>query len=191
MSSLGVYGFYKNGVDKITKCYGDSYPTGLGKSIMTFIQSTSIEEMSDIFSKIIMVDINSEATKEQFENCKDYFQPSASNTFWYDLLRKTQDTLEPYKKDLKYMIDNKDFIKDSFYCDWGYIINLDNNELEIYIGYQIEQNNDRYKINLPSSYGEHGNYYSCKLYKSYKFDKLSKGIMKEIENEDAKRLQAI
>lgn len=30
------------------------------------------------------------------------------------------------------MIDNVSFLQDSLFCEWGYVINLDTNVLEIY-----------------------------------------------------------
>ena len=42
------------------------------------------------------------------------------------------------------MIDNKEFMGDSLFCEYAYILNLDNNYLEIYKGFNkdIETDND-------------------------------------------------
>lgn len=182
MGSRGVYGFYKNGIDKITYQHGGSYPRELGESIIKFIMSATIEEMNNIFNKIIIVDEESSPTGKQIEECKQYFDSNIRNNNmddWYCLLRKSQGTLIPYKDDLKYMIDSKDFIKSSLQCEWGYIINLDNNELEIYIGFQKEIDNNRYKVNESDSYG----YYNCKLFKTIPFDRIDKNTMNDISTQ--------
>lgn len=179
MGTRGTYGLYKGGVDKITYSHWDSYPTGLGKDVVKFIQRTSIEELNQIFEKIILVDESAKATDEQIEECKDYVDLNVNTGTidnWYCLLRKAQGTLEPYKKDLRYMIDSKDFIKKSLFCEWGYIINLDTNELEIYEGFQDNPSNNRFKV----TESEDG-YYNCKLLKSIPLNEVSEELMDEIE----------
>ena len=64
MSTSGVYGFIKDGVEKLGHNHYDSYLEGLGISIVKFIRETSKEEMEQIFEKIIIVDNNIEATEE-------------------------------------------------------------------------------------------------------------------------------
>ena len=66
---------------------------------------------------------------------------------WYSLLRDTQGRLEAYRDtDLPFMIDNKDFMQDSLFCEWAYIYNLDKGILEVYKGFQQEPQDNRYKI---------------------------------------------
>ena len=56
------------------------------------------------------------------------------------------------------MEDNSDFIKDSLFCEYAYIINLDTHDLEYWRGFQEE----------PDPFNRYGcdvrdNYYPCKL----------------------------
>ncbi len=37
-----------------------------------------------------------------------------------------------------YMIDSLEFAKDSLFCEWGYLVNLDENVLEVYRGFISE-----------------------------------------------------
>ena len=180
MGSRGIYGLYKNGVDKVTYSHGNSYPKDLGVYIVNFIKTNSIQELNQIFYKIILVDEETEPTKEQIEECKKYFDDKFNKDYinnWYYLLRKSQSILEPYKEDLKYMIDSKDFLKSSLYCEWGYIINLDSNELEIYRGFQKELSDNRFKIDKSDNYG----YYNCKLLKSVPLNEVTEELMNNIE----------
>lgn len=194
MGTQGVYGFHKNGVDKITYRFQDSYPLELGESITKFIMSTTIDEMNNIFSKIIMVDEESKPTLEQIKECEKYYNGEVGEKSildWYCLLRKSQGNLTPYKKDLRYMIDGKDFIHDSLYCEWAWIINLDTKELEVYEGFQREPNESRYSKDIAISYGEYGTYYTCKLMRSIPFNKLNLELMKELQDDRNKRSIAI
>lgn len=192
VGTSGAYGFHKNGIDKITFNKFDSYPNYLGENITDFIMNNSIEEINRIFDRIIMVDDNIKPTKEQIIECKNYFEnfygmiPNMTEDNWYALLFKVHGNLNLYKNELKYMIENNDTIKNSIYCRWGYIINLDKNELEIYVGGQREPQDNRYKIDIPDKYG----FYNCKLFKSIPFHEIDSNTMDHI-NEEYENLRDI
>jgi len=181
MGTRGCYGFYKNGQTKVTYNHFDSYPEYLGKSIIEFLKNTSIEELNEIFEKIIMVKQDSKPTKKQITQLKKYADlrvSSQSLDEWYVLLRNIQGDLNPYKKDLVYMIDSQDFLTDSLFCEWAYIINLDINELEIYKGFNKIKTNQakRYKISKPDDQG----YYSISPFLTFTFDEINKLSLEEI-----------
>lgn len=186
MGTRGIYGFYKNKVDKLAYNHWDSYPDILGKNIVDFIKETNIEEMNNIFDKIILVDQNSEPTLEQIRECKKWADLSVSSrqlNEWYVLLRKTQGNLNAFKTDLKYMIDGKDFIKESLSCEWGYIINLDTNKFEVYRGFQTENQDNRYKLtqNEVDRLKKEYEYYNCKLIKEFDLKNVPEDWVKIIE----------
>lgn len=137
MGTRGAYGFRINGQDKVSYHHFDSYPTGLGIEIMNFISKTSIEEMKEIAEKIILVEQGSVPTEKQIKVCEPYTNLDVSNRSkadWYCLLREAQGNLDVHKN-IPYMIDSKEFLADSLFCEWAYIVNLDNGMLEIYIGF--------------------------------------------------------
>ena len=166
MGTRGIYGFRKNEVDKLTYNHYDSYPEVLGRNIVEFIGNHTIEELNKIYDKIIMVDNESIPTEEQIKECEKYTDLSVSQQTtqdWYCLLRDTQGDLSAYDDDLKYMIDNADFILDGLFCEYGYIINLDTNRLEIYRGGQKEIDpTNRYTIEDEVA-EENMGYYPCKM----------------------------
>lgn len=184
MGTRGIYGFYKDGVDKVTYNHFDSYPEELGNNIIDFIKTTSIEEMNEIFKKITLVEQDNIATDEQIRECSIYADLDVSRqdiTDMYCLLRKTQGNLSVYKNGLKLMINNKDFIKDSLFCEWGYIINLTENVLEIYKGFQTQPNNNRYSCE------PEGKYYNCAILKIIPLDDvylLENNWYKDLYSED-------
>ena len=166
MGTRGTYGFRKNGEDKLTYNHYDSYPDGLGRTVVEFCKNHTIEELNDTFDKITLVDERTTPTEKQIDTCiknglADFSVSSQQKTDWYCLLRNCQGDLESLfvMEDEAYMIDNCEFIKDSLWCEYGYIINLDDNVLEYYKGFQKKpQINNRYGVKANES-----GYYPCKL----------------------------
>lgn len=165
MGTRGLYGFRKNGEDKLTYNHFDSYPDWLGRKVVEFCKETSIEEMNKIFDKIVLVDENVKPTRTQILECIKYYDNSVSTQSvedWYCLLRDAQGNLNAYKDGLEYMIDNQEFIKDSLFCEFAYIINLDTNCLEFYLGFQKEP----CPLNRYGGDNDRG-YYPCKMVAYY------------------------
>ncbi|MBO7695824.1 MAG: hypothetical protein J6T10_24600 [Methanobrevibacter sp.] len=178
MGTRGLYGFRKNGVDKVTYNHYDSYPEYLGRNILEFIRNHG-EKLNSIFDNIIMVNEDDIPTKEQIEECKEYCDTNVSKQTeeeWYCLLHKTQGDLEPYINGLKYMTDSHEFILDSLFCEYAYIINLDTNKLEFWVGFQKKPDEtNRYGIEM------YDNYYPCKLIKEYDLDMIMNNQELEID----------
>lgn len=187
MGTRGVYGFHKNGVDKITYNHFDSYPTGLGEGVKKFISNHTIDDFNNIFKKLKMVKSNTKPTKKQIEDCKKYANVNVSNGTvedWYCLLREAQGNLEALAEDLVYMIDDASFLTESLFCEWGYVINLDTNMLEIYRGFQTKPQQNRY---FSSEHTDNlGEYYNCALIKEIPLDDVKKFDMKRLEGKVAK-----
>lgn len=195
MATRGIFGFRKNGEDKLTYNHCDSYPDGLGRNIIEFINKHSVEELNDTFDKIVLVNEHTPPTEKQIQICiknglSDFSVSSGQKTDWYCLLRNCQGDLESLvsMEDEAYMIDNRDFIKDSLFCEYGYIINLDDNVLEYWEGFQYEPDPDnRYGT---EHYGEYEDmFYPCKLIHTFSFDQLDDvdtiiELMNEEENDE-------
>lgn len=168
MGTRGLYGFRKDGIDKLTYNHFDSYPDGLGADVVRFCSETPVAEMNKIFDKIILVNNDGRPTKEQIEECMRYYNGAVSEQSmfdWYCLLRNTQGNLNVYKGDLKYMLDDQTFIKDSLFCEYAYIINLDTNCLEFWVGFQKQPcESNRYGTE------DDRGYYPCRMMAYYPFD---------------------
>lgn len=142
MSTRGCYGMRINKTDKVTYNHADSYPTWLGINIMTFIHDTPDPELKKIAKRIELVDEQSKPSRKQIKTHKQYANLNVSShslTDWYCLLRETQGDLTHYRNGLTHMIDCHDFLKDSLFCEWAYIINVDTGELEIYRGFNTRK----------------------------------------------------
>jgi hypothetical protein len=181
MGTRGVFGFHKDGVDKIMYNHYDSYPTGLGEQVQEFIKKHDVGELDIIFDRIVMIDEDSIPTSQQIEECEPYADLSVSSQStadWYCLLRKAQGDLEAYASGLKYMIEGADSLKDSLFCEWGYVINLTTNRLEIYRGFQRESQENRYKITKAD-----GGYFNCALIREVPLTQVKNFNMQKFEDE--------
>jgi len=182
MGPRGAYGFRYNNTDKVTYNHFDSYFSGLGKNICMFIKETPIDEMINIFNKIKLVDANKKATPKQIEHVKK-IAPEIINlsvgdgsdfkkNSFYNLLRESQGNLNFYKKGLKYMIDNHNFLSDSLYCEWAYIINLDEKVLEVYCGFNTNPSAEGRYADLCND--DEKKYYGVKLVENISLDEIGK-----------------
>lgn len=188
MGTRGLYGVRKNGVDKCTYNHFDSYPECLGRNVVEFCKNNSVENLNKFFDNIVLVLENSKPTKAQIKDCQkagyvDLSVSTQSNDDWYCLLRNLQGDFEEYQRcidtDAKiYMIDSIDFIEDSLFCEYAYIINLDDEVLEFYEGFQKEpQVGNRYGTK------EDRGYYPCKLALTIPLDEIDdvNRIVKKME----------
>lgn len=110
---------------------------------MKYIADTSAETLESVSYKIQLVDKKTKPTPEQINECKQYADTDVDDgelDNWYVLLREAQGDISVYEKGLKYMIDNNDFVYDSLFCEWAYIINIDTGILEIYRGFNKNKN---------------------------------------------------
>lgn len=153
MGTRGAYGFHRDGVDKITYNHFGSYPEHLGLSVVQFCKNTSVEEMNEIFDRIVLVQENDQPKPEELkeiDQIRDLLgteeRPLFSRYNWYHILRGAQGNLDVYKHGLRYMTDNKDFLKDGLFCEWGYVINLHTQRLEVYRGLQHTHQQNRYAL---------------------------------------------
>jgi len=72
-----------------------------------------------------------------------------------------------------------DFIYDSLFCEWAYVIDLDNDTFAIYKGFNKDKLNqsDRFYTEYPND----GGYYACKLYGIFSLDNLPKYFLEDGE----------
>lgn len=190
MGTRGLYGIRKDGVDKVTYNHFDSYPEYLGMNMIKFCMNHNKDALTGLFNKIELVG-DENPTEEQKVNCKrnGWFDDTVSlqtDDNWYCLLRDTQGNLECLMQaDKAYMLDNSDFIKDSLFCEYAYIINLDRSVLEVWVGCQKEPDPKNRYGTQQDEYG----YYPCKLIRSYHLPltKNKKWYLKDMNKNIKKR----
>lgn len=191
MGTRGLYGFVINGETKATYNHYDSYPSALGNEIKKFISENSIEEIRKAAERIRAIDRNSEPTSDDVIRYGKYYNESVNNGSvkdYYALLRELQGDLQSYIDDpeLDIMIDDKDFILDSLFFEWGYLINLDSGMLEIYRGFQkTPPKNNRYGKKVSSiTKIEYPDYYPCEMIKEIPLEQVKDFDMNKLEGDD-------
>lgn len=174
MGTRGIYGIRKNNVDKTTYNHFDSYPSGLGAQVVEFFADADLVKLGEVFDSIRLVKPDDIITEDIAKTIPaEFFNVNGGHrtkTF-YCYLRDAQGDLSVYLKGLKYMIDNHNFIKESLFCEWGYIVNLDTGKLEVWEGYQkAPTKGNRYGI-TPNENG----YYPCKMVAEFTQEEIKAG----------------
>ena len=146
MGTRGLSGFkWKNEYYLMYNHY-DSYPEGLGNDVIEFIkhvyQFNSFNKLKMRVGNLIKVNYDKEPTSEIIKKYEKYSDTSVSertNKDWYCLFRTLQgkDILyEVLNRNVNHILDGEDFGKDSLFCEYAYIINLDTMEVDFYNGFQ-------------------------------------------------------
>lgn len=153
MGTRGAIGFYKDGNEKVCYNHFDSYPTGLGEDLISWLNGKSVTELNDICDEIKLSD--------------DYVKGggfSVENGF------------------SKLFEDYRTFLANSVFCQYAYIINLDDKVVEFYSG--INHNPEakgRYAHLKCEGWGM-STVYGVKLRKKIPLSKFLKGKVKVSES---------
>lgn len=140
MGTRGAWGFRSNGEDKVTYNNYDSYPDGLGINVLHFCQNNTVKELREVVDGIVLVSEDGTPDDEAIEKYTKMglFDGNVGNgnlKDWYCLLREVQYEPGYYVKGCQHMLDSHEFLGDSLFCEWAYIINLDSGKLEVYRGF--------------------------------------------------------
>jgi len=170
MSTSGLVGIKIGKQRKYTYNHSDSYPTGLGQEVVKFCKTvTDWDAFKANAKKVKLVDEDDKATNAQINKYIRFANTDVGEgelNSWYCLLRSIQGigVLEQILLgNLEHMIDSNEFIKESLFCEYAYIINLDTMKLEMYEGYQKAKN---------------GKYKSCKKVAEFPVTDIPKDWMK-------------
>jgi hypothetical protein len=177
MGTRGALGFYVNGETKLTYNHSDSDPAWLGKAVCEFVKDSE-NDLHRIAERIVLVTEDVPPTEKQIVHCENFKitnthvgSPSEKMT-WYQALREAQGDLGYYANDLDYMIDGQNFLSDSLFCEYAYIINVDTNKLEFYEGFNKDRKaSGRYADCEPQNHS--GDYYGVALVGEIELDKIS------------------
>lgn len=138
MSTRGAVGFRINGQDKVAYNHHDSYPVFLGNQVLSAIKNMVLSpEVRQSVAAIRLVDGEDMPSAEAIEAMKPFVDLNTAelkNADWYTIMGKLQGDLISYAS-CGYMPDNQTFLKNSLFCEYAYIVNLDNDTLEFYVGF--------------------------------------------------------
>lgn len=179
MGTRGAYGFKADGKYFVTYNHFDSYPSGLGVEILTFLAHVKDTNGWDVLKdKVRGVKLVSESDtpgKESIIKYKDVADLGVSHQSqddWYCLLRNFQ-----YGKilwaiesgEVTHMINSFEFLYDSLFCEYAYIIDLDNMLLSYYEGFQKEPSITNLPVEMKT---DDSGYYPVKLIQSFPLEDL-------------------
>jgi len=142
MGTRGFWGVRHDGRMRTTYNHYDSYPTGLGVSMVEFIQSTDMATLGERVFALAEVHEGDSPSPEQMQALVEAgtWMHVSTGQDWYSALRGTQG--EPEK-----MIESGFWMTQDFdptqandsWLEWGYLIDLDAGELLVYdIPYEKE-----------------------------------------------------
>jgi len=176
MGTRGLMGVRVDGVDKLTYNHWDSYPSGLGQDILEYLQTANMDEEVEKAKKLRLVqedDAPSATDIAKYRKHANIKVGERNIEDWYCLLRKLQGKL-PETLTAGVMIDSHEFINDSLFCEWGYIVNFDEMVLEIYKGFQ-ETPHSKGRYASAASTPDRG-YYPCALIKVFSLNDLPNSL---------------
>lgn len=132
-----------NGEDKVAYNHCDSYPDGLGDDIVKMIRTTlsdskGLDWLKDKADALRVVDEKTVPTAEDIERLRPFTNNTVSTpgkVEWYKLLREAQGDLRAILS-VGIVEDAHQFLEDSLFCEWAYIVNLDEMKFEVYQGFQ-------------------------------------------------------
>lgn len=165
-------GFRYRNIDKLAYNHADSHPRGVGSVILSELRA--VDDWKIVRERIgQLVPIAETRPLEGFDGymrsemrrCFSDAELAIDPRDYYDLFRPLQGTLKPYLDGrLSCMAVANEFIEDSLHCEWAYIVNLDNDQFEVWRGLQKEV--------PPQSnrYGAEANrmgYFPCALVREY------------------------
>lgn len=144
MGTRGFVGFLVDGEEKIGYNHFDSYPSGVGLDVLTWLRGARLKDnLTDRARAVKVVTEDTPFTDDDLLNLARYTDTSVGDQGihnevvhdWYQLLRNTQGNPEAML-DAGYILDAHEFPLDSLFCEWGYLVNLDEQVLEVYTGFQ-------------------------------------------------------
>lgn len=138
MGTRGAFGYRIDGQDSVTYNHCDSYPDGLGSNMVDYVGAYSIEALAEAARRIVLVEERDKAPREMVERYREFADLSVASrdpADWYVLLRGVQRNPGAFHAGVDHMINGNWFLKDSLFCEWAYIVNVDDGVLEVYRGF--------------------------------------------------------
>lgn len=138
MGTRGAFGVAVNGEEKIGYNQFDSYPEGYGLDNLQWIRSVVEGGREDDWRKMAeaveLVDDEVDPTPEQvakLSEVTDLRVSSQSTDDWYCLTRDTHGNIDKMIQ-CGFILDAADFVTDTLFCEWAYIVDFDKRTFEVY-----------------------------------------------------------
>ena len=144
----------------------DGYPSGQGATVLSFLSNQeNIQRLRDSITRIRFLDFDGQDKKlmeEYNNNCPTWSSDTDNRTaeqkrlhedFWSRDIGADILTNVINSSDEEILLINEiDFAKDSLFCEWAYVVDLDACTLEVYTGFQRGEVEGRFKSKPDSDY---------------------------------------
>ncbi|HEX5972555.1 MAG TPA: hypothetical protein VFY85_11550 [Gemmatimonadaceae bacterium] len=177
-----------DGTEKIAYNHFDSYPSGLGTSVLGWLRKAHLGATERLARELRVVANDSEPTDEDIERLGGYLNKHVGERRerpdWYQLLRETQGNPAAIL-DAGVLLDAHEFPLDSLFAEWGYLVDFDNKVLEAYRGFQHGSHSRGRFASRKGSEMSPG-YYPCALEHSWPLSALPTDdeFVKALEGDD-------
>lgn len=179
MGTRGTWGFIHDGEQKLTYNHFDSYPTGLGNALVTALRGRDLEELTRQVDALKVIPEDApRPTEDELTRYGDFRDSGVSGgADWYALLRHTQGDLD-LTLAAGAIIDGSTFPADSLFCEWVYVINLDEGMLEVFEGFQDKPHQKGRFADMPreEDLSEGGTYYPVAMVAAYSLRELPENL---------------
>lgn len=185
-----------NGYKVAQYCQWDGYPTGQGHTILEFLKTADLDTFkrqvrektfygtsAEIDAAYAKFSNNGWMTFEQSKAFKESEFGYLSRDTGAKVLEVVYNASDPVM-----LCDSIDFAKDSLFCEYAYVIDLNRDVLEVYIGFNKEplEPGSRFYTNEPKD----DEYYPVRLFKEYSLHDLPEDF-EELEAEMNKRWEEV
>lgn len=138
MGTRGAFGVIIGEQEKIGYNQYDSYPSGKGLDVLRFLRAADLGFLRTQARQLRVVDETSKPTPEDVAALAEWTDLGVSEQStddWYCLTRRSHGDLGEMLR-AGYVLDSSKFPLDSLFCEWGYIVDLDEHVFEVYEGFQ-------------------------------------------------------
>jgi hypothetical protein len=141
MGTRGTFGVVAGGEEKFGYNQYDSYPDGHGVENLRWLRGVVEAGTEDAVRQqaidAVLVDESAQPTEQDIQklaSVTDLRVSEQSTDDWYCLTRETHGSIEKML-DCGFILDMRDFGFDSLFCEWGYVVDFDRRQFEVYKGY--------------------------------------------------------
>lgn len=168
MGTRHMIGVVIDGDFKIAQ-YGqwDGYPGGQGATVLDFAQTADLTDFADKCRALRWISAEEADEVNSTENWTQKY-PHLSRDAGAGILSMVANG------EAEFLMDNRDFPLDSLFCEWAYVLDLDEQTLEVYKGYQTSTPKEGRWAGLPKDAPgtSSGEYKACERVAVYSLDDL-------------------
>lgn len=173
-------------------CQWDGYPSGQGEIVSEFLQSSSnLKKLRSAIPKCSFL------PDEEINKLTEECGPSHDGWVGLDVSDAIEKRYPEFHRNtgglildlianhkVRKLADSRTFAGDSLFCEWLYCIDLDNDVLEVYMGFNKKNltKKDRF-----FGYASEGKYKPVKLFAKIEFSELTPDTMTELQEKANKK----